>query len=175
MTDPRRIAVLLALLLLASAALRTQGSPAPQGSLPPAPVQPLPYSHKKHVALGLECRTCHVNPDPGSLMTFPPTVLCMGCHQAIAADRPPIQKLATFAASGKPIPWVRVYQLPDYVFWSHATHLQAGVTCADCHGPVAERDVTRQETNIVTMAGCLSCHDKRQVFTDCGDCHDPRQ
>ena len=175
MTDPRSIAVGLTLLLLASVTLRTQGPPTPPGLLPPAPVQPLPYSHKTHVALGLQCRTCHVNPAPGRLMTFPPTVLCMGCHQGIAADRPPIQKLATFAASGEAVPWVRVYQLPDYVFWNHTTHLQAALTCADCHGPVAVRDVTRQETNIVTMAGCLSCHNKRQVFTDCGDCHTPRQ
>jgi hypothetical protein len=140
-----------------------------------APVQPVPYSHKKHVALGLECRTCHMNPDPGRLMTFPPTRVCMGCHQAVATGRPPIQKLAEFAASGKRVPWVQVYQLPDYVFWKHTTHREAGVTCADCHGPVAERDVITQETNVVTMAGCLACHNKRQVFTDCGDCHAPRQ
>ena len=88
MTGPRPIAVLLAILLLASVTLRTQEAPAPRGTAPPAPVQPLPYSHKKHVALGLDCRTCHVNPDPGKLMTFPPTTLCMGCHQGIAADRP---------------------------------------------------------------------------------------
>ena len=121
------MAVLLALLLVTSVTLRTQGSPTPPGPAAAAPVQPIPYSHKKHVALGLECRTCHVNPDPGKLMTFPPTAFCMGCHQSIAADRPAIQKLAGFAASGTPVPWVRVYRLPDYVFWKHATHLKAGV------------------------------------------------
>jgi hypothetical protein len=175
MTDPRRIAVLLTLVLLASLALRAQRAPDTQGAPPPAPVQPLPYSHKKHVSLGLQCRYCHVNPDVGRLMTFPPTATCMACHQAIAADRPTIQKLAAYSASNTPIPWVRVYKLPDYVFWQHGTHLLPDVTCADCHGPVAERDVIAQETNIVTMAGCLSCHNKRQVLTDCKDCHDPRQ
>ena len=65
-----------------------------------------------------------MNPAPGKLMTFPPTSLCMECHKALAADRPSIQKLAGFAASGKPIPWVRVYKTPDYVFWKHATHLR---------------------------------------------------
>jgi Cytochrome c7 and related cytochrome c len=174
MPGPRAIAVLFTLLLLTSVTLRTQEAPAPHGPAPPAPVQPLPYSHKKHVAFGLDCRTCHVNPDPGKLMTFPPTAFCMGCHQGIAADRPPIKQLAAFAASGKPVPWIRVYRLPDYVFWKHATHLRAGVTCAECHGPVAERDVMAQETNVVTMVGCLACHDKRQVFTDCAACHDPR-
>jgi hypothetical protein len=175
MIEPRRLAVLLALLLLASLAGRTQGSSAPQGPQPPAPVQPLPYSHKKHLALGLECRTCHVNPAPGALMTFPPAAFCMGCHQGIAADRLAIRQLATFAGSGKPIPWVRVYRVPDYVYWKHKPHLEAGVTCAECHGAVAERDVLTQETNVVTMAGCLACHNKRQVLTDCGDCHAPRQ
>jgi hypothetical protein len=174
-SSPGRMVILLVLLPLVSVTGRMQGTPAPPGLLPPAPVQPLPYSHKKHMALGLECRTCHVNPDPGTLMAFPSTAFCMGCHQAIAAERAPIQKLAAIAASGKPVPWARVYRLPDYVFWKHRTHLEAGATCADCHGPVAERDVITQETNVVTMAGCLSCHNKRQVFTDCGDCHTPRQ
>ena len=172
MADPRRLMVVLALLLTASVALRSQ---APLIPPPPAPTQPVAYSHKKHVALGLECRTCHVTPEPGKLMTFPPTSLCMTCHQGVAADRPEIQKLAVYAKSGKPIPWVRVYKLPDYVFWKHATHLRPDITCADCHGPVAERDVIAQETNIVTMAGCVACHDKRQVLMDCGDCHAPRQ
>ena len=174
MPDPRRVAVIGMLVLLASVAARTQPTPA-QHAARTGPEQPLPYSHKAHVALGLTCRVCHVNPDPRGLMTFPPAALCMGCHQTVAADRPPIQQLAAFAASSRPVPWVRVYKLPDYVYWRHATHLDAQVACAECHGPVPERDVIAQETNVVTMAGCLSCHYKRQVFTDCADCHAPRQ
>ena len=161
--------------MLASIALRAQGGGAPAGPHPPAPVQPIPYSHKRHVALGLECRQCHVNPDAGRLMTYPATAICMGCHQAIAADRPAIKTLAAHAAAGTPVPWVRVYALADYVFWSHGKHLQAGVDCVACHGPVGERDVVAQETDIVTMLGCQRCHDQRKVFTDCGDCHEPRQ
>lgn len=171
---PCRIAVVLTLVLIASMALRAQRA-AVAPATPPAPVQPLPYSHKTHLALGLQCRGCHVNPGADKLMTYPPAALCMGCHQSVAADRPSIEKLAAFAASGKPIPWVRVYQLPEYVYWKHATHLLPDITCADCHGPVAEREVIAQETNIVAMAGCVTCHNKRQVYTDCGDCHAPRQ
>jgi hypothetical protein len=172
--NPRHPAVALLLLLLGSIALRAQVAPV-SPEPPRAPVQPLPFSHKQHVALELPCRLCHVNPDAGKLMTYPATAVCMTCHATVAADRPAIQKLAAYAADDKPIPWVRVYQVPDYVYWEHGPHLTAAVTCAECHGPVAERDVIAQETNVVTMLGCRTCHDKRQVFTDCASCHEPRQ
>jgi len=162
-------------LMLAIVALPGQDPPAPLSVAPPAPAQPIPYSHKRHHALGFECRQCHVNPEEGTLMTYPPTAICMSCHQSVSADRPAIKKLAGFASSGAPVPWVRVYAVPDYVFWSHGAHLRAKVACAECHGDVAQRDVITQETDVVTMLGCRRCHDQRQVFTDCGDCHEPRQ
>ena len=93
---------------------------------PPAPVQPLPYSHKTHLALGLKCTDCHVNPEPGTLMTFPATTKCMQCHSSVAADRPAIQKLAEYDKSKTPVPWVRVYKVLVGVEWSHRKHLQAG-------------------------------------------------
>jgi hypothetical protein len=165
-----------ALLLLATLAARLHGTAQSSGvSLaqepPPAPTQPLPYSHKTHLALGLQCSTCHVNPGAGKLMTYPDTTICMGCHQAIAKDRPAIQKLAQYAASKTPIPWVRVYQVPESVYWRHGTHLAANVPCVDCHGPVAEREVIALETTVTTMLGCVTCHDQRQAFTGCVDCH----
>jgi len=144
--DARRIGGLLSLVLLASIALGAQDASTAPGAQPPAPVQPLPYSHKQHVALGLPCRLCHVNPDAGKLMTYPAVAICMSCHATVAADRPSIQKLASFAADNKPVPWVRVYQVPDYVYWAHGTQLAADVTCVECHGPVAERDMIEQET-----------------------------
>lgn len=163
--------------LCASAAARVSFAIAPVQQRTPPPVQPLPYSHKQHLALPaeLECRTCHVNPEAGKLMTYPATGTCMSCHATMAADRPSLQALAAFAASGKPIPWVRVYQLPDYVYWKHATHVQAAISCTECHGAVAERDVIGIETGITSMRGCVTCHDARQVYVDCGDCHEPRQ
>jgi hypothetical protein len=175
-SDPRSCAVALSLVLLLSLVVRAQTAPVPVAQAPAAaPVQPLPYSHKTHIKLGLQCRSCHTNPDAGKLMTYPPTVVCMGCHQAIATDRPSIQKLAEFAKTGEPIPWVRVYRVPDYVYWRHGTHLEAEVTCAECHGPVAVRDVIAVETNVTRMLGCVTCHDKRQSYTDCAACHAPRQ
>jgi hypothetical protein len=160
--------------LLTAIAVRAQSPAAVPFVAPPAPAQPVPFSHKRHAAIGFECRQCHANPDGGRMMTFPPSEICLSCHQAIAADRPAIRTLAALAAAG-PIPWVRVYTLPDYVFWNHGPHLKAGVTCEACHGPVAERDVTAQETDVVTMLGCQRCHDQRKAPTDCGDCHEPRR
>ena len=104
------------------------------------PAQPIPYSHKTHLAVGLECKDCHTNPDPGGLMTFPATSKCMQCHVTIAKNKPSIQKLAEFSKSQKPIPWVRVYTVLPGIAWSHRAHLQAGMKCETCHGQVAQMD-----------------------------------
>src|SRR5450755_1255736 len=86
---------------------------------PAAPEQPLSYSHKTHLSQGLKCQDCHPNPDPGEHMTFPATSKCMACHASIAKDKPSVQKLAAFAKSGEPIPWVRVYTVAAEVYWNH--------------------------------------------------------
>src|SRR3954452_4641731 len=91
--------------------------------------QPVPYSHKTHLALGLKCNSCHTNPDPGELMGYPAENFCMTCHQAVKPDSPHIQKLAAAAKEKKRIPWVRVYCLPAYVYFSHRVHTEAGATC----------------------------------------------
>jgi Cytochrome c7 and related cytochrome c/Class III cytochrome C family len=135
------------------------------------PVQPIPYSHKTHLALGLTCATCHVNPDPGRLMTFPATSKCMQCHVAVAKNKPTIQKLALYAKSGKPIPWVRVYVLLDGVQWSHRKHIDAGMKCEMCHGQVAQMDRMSEATSVITMYSCYHCHQMHNAPTVCETCH----
>ena len=104
--------------------------------------QPIPYSHKHHVGtLKLQCTFCHENKEPGELMGIPATAKCMGCHKSVKTDSPHIQKLAGFNEQDRPVPWVRIYQIPSYVFFSHKAHITAGGTCAECHGAVAEREV----------------------------------
>jgi len=93
-------------------------------------------------------------------MGFPDGTLCMACHEAVAAEKPAIKKLARFTQSKRPIPWVRVYSVPAFVFWNHRTHLEASQQCADCHGNVSEMDVLRT-TNVTTMDGCVQCHEKK--------------
>ncbi len=148
---------------------------APARAQTAAPVQPLPFSHKVHAgAAKLPCRMCHPNPDPGDSMTIAPASVCMQCHSSIDADHPAIQKLAAFSKSAAPIPWVRVYQIPTYVSFSHRSHLKAGNACQDCHGPVATRDQLFREADI-SMGGCMNCHRLKKVSIDCTFCHDDLQ
>lgn len=137
----------------------------------PAPEQPLPYSHKTHLALGLKCQDCHTNPEPGNLMTFPITAKCMQCHAAVATGKPAIQKLAEFAKSREPIPWVRVYQITPGVNWSHRTHLKVGMQCTMCHGDVSQLDAMSQTTSITAMGSCIACHQAHNAPTVCSTCH----
>ena len=138
---------------------------------PPAPVQPIPYSHQIHLALGLKCEGCHVNPDPGALMTFPATRICMQCHANIATDKPAIKKLTEYSKSQTPIPWVRVYQLLPGVEWSHRKHMQAGMKCEMCHGPVADMAVMAEVKSVRSMNGCIGCHKLHNAPTTCTTCH----
>ena len=135
--------------------------------------QPIPYSHKTHVALGLKCNSCHKNADPGEFMGFPAESFCMGCHRAVKADSPHIQKLAAAAKDQQPIVWTRVYQLPGYVYFSHRVHTKAGATCETCHGPVAQRDVVTAEV-AHNMKSCMACHAQAKARNDCAACHEER-
>lgn len=136
-----------------------------------APTQPIPYSHKVHLAMGLKCQTCHTNPDPGNLMTFPATSTCMACHGSIAKDKPTIKRLASFANSKQPVPWVRVYVLLPGVNWSHRKHVAVGMQCEMCHGQVAQLDAMSEITSVKTMASCLGCHQTHNAPVTCTTCH----
>jgi ABC-type nitrate/sulfonate/bicarbonate transport system substrate-binding protein len=166
-----------ALLLPVVGALRAQ-PPAPAASAVqanlaphPAPEQPLPFSHKTHVGMALPCQLCHTDPPPGKQMTFPATATCMSCHATTATDRPAIKKLAAYANSKQPIPWVRVYKVLPGVTWTHREHLQAGVQCESCHGAVAELDAMAETTSVTAMASCITCHQARSVSAACNVCH----
>ena len=169
-----RAATLALLALVVAASAQVSRTPPPEKAFAPGePVeQPLPYSHKTHLALGLKCLDCHAIPDPGDFATFPAEAKCMACHAAVKADSPHIQKLAAAEKSGDPVAWNRVYQLPEYVYFSHAVHhLDAEVACQTCHGDVAQRDTLFQEKPI-TMHACMRCHTETGAPNDCELCHD---
>jgi Cytochrome c7 and related cytochrome c/Class III cytochrome C family len=163
------IGVIVGLIVVAAAQTPEQAR-----RTPPAPSQPVAFSHKVHAGqLKLKCSMCHANPDPGERMGIATASTCMNCHSAIKADSPEIQKVADAAKTARPIRWTRVYSIPSYVFFSHRTHLEAGNTCAECHGQVAERDRLFREADI-SMGGCMACHSEKGASNDCTFCHEAR-
>jgi hypothetical protein len=122
------------------------------------PQQPIEFSHKLHAGdLALDCRYCHSTAERSSFAAVPPTQVCMNCHRAVKSDSPKLSLLREQAADDRPVPWVRVHDLPDYVYFDHRAHLGAGVGCASCHGRV-DQMARVQQTQPLTMGWCLSCH-----------------
>jgi len=134
--------------------------------------QPLPFSHKLHTQFLQECQDCHQVSSDGWTMGYPPEAKCMTCHATIKVDSPAIKKLAEYAAQKKPVPWVQIYEVPDYVYFSHRTHVnKVKLDCEACHGPVRARDVLTKEKP-TSMAACVSCHQGKGAPTGCRTCHD---
>lgn len=167
-------APILALMFLValSAAAQSAKQEVPDNPAPKAgPAQPIPFSHRTHLGLDLACEGCHSNPEPGRMMTFPATSVCMQCHEVVATSKPAIQKLTEFAKSGQAVPWVRVYEVTPGVNWAHRTHLQAEMRCVMCHGDVSKLDVITQLTAVTSMASCIGCHQAHNAGTTCHTCH----
>ncbi|MEE3197887.1 MAG: cytochrome c3 family protein [Pseudomonadota bacterium] len=135
------------------------------------PTQPVPYSHKTHLALGLACEACHANAEQGVHMGFPETSTCMRCHNSIATDQQGVAELTRISASGGQIPWVRVYQVLPGVTWAHQPHIEAGVQCEACHGDVSQLEIMAMTTSVTSMASCISCHQVHEANTTCQTCH----
>lgn len=123
-----------------------------------APTQPVPYSHKLHAgALGMDCRYCHVAAERSPVAMVPPTATCMNCHATIKTDSPRIAPLKASYETGSPVEWVRIHHSPDFVYFNHSAHLNAGVGCETCHGRIDQMEVVRQAQPL-NMAWCLDCH-----------------
>jgi hypothetical protein len=181
LTRPQRILALatIAVMVIAGrfalSGQTQQGSPtaaAEQLPLPP-PEQPIPFNHKLHVGMGTKCLDCHAIKAPGFLAGYPAAATCMACHAAVKTDSPHIQKLAEAEKTDTPIEWVKVYKVPDFVWFSHQSHaVDAEVACETCHGPVAEREMIFKEKS-TSMVSCMDCHAKHQAPNDCDLCHNP--
>jgi hypothetical protein len=122
--------------------------------------QPIPFSHKHHVGDdGIDCRYCHQTVDKSPFAGMPSTHTCMTCHSQIWSDSPLLEPLRESFRTGKPIKWVRVHDLPDFVHFNHAIHVQKGVGCVNCHGRVDEMPLVWKEKTL-TMQWCIDCHRK---------------
>ncbi|MEO6923702.1 MAG: cytochrome c3 family protein [Bryocella sp.] len=122
------------------------------------PDQPVPFSHKHHVeGLGLQCQYCHTSVEKSSYAGIPPTKTCMNCHSQIWTNSALLEPVRESWATGKSINWIRVHDLPDYVYFNHEIHVNKGIGCASCHGRVDEMPLMYAE-NTLQMEWCLNCH-----------------
>lgn len=136
------------------------------------PVQPIAFNHSLHLQHGMQCTSCHAGVTQGPDAGIPSAAFCMACHQVIAAGKPEIKKLKAYADKGQDVPWQRVYWFyptAHVQFW-HAPHINAGVSCEQCHGDMSQQTVAVKKTDL-TMNFCLSCHKTRGVSVDCTTCH----
>jgi hypothetical protein len=122
------------------------------------PEQPIPFSHKHHVAdLGIDCRYCHTGVEKSAFAGLPSARTCMTCHSQIWKDAPVLAPLRASAATGKPILWKRVTELPDFVYFNHSAHVTRGVACVSCHGDLSAMPQV-YEVHKLDMSWCLDCH-----------------
>ncbi len=136
-----------------------------------SPAQPIAFSHRLHAGeRGIHCEYCHRSARISSTAGVPDVALCRSCHMYIAADRPVIKDLSRYWIEGRPIPWVRVHRLPDFAFFPHRMHLNAGVYCDQCHGNVAAMDRVERVSGL-NMGWCLDCHRRKSASIDCWTCH----
>ena len=151
---------LLAAVLLAAA--RGQGL---------VPAQPIAFPHKIHAGDNkLNCLYCHSGARRSSVAGIPSVQMCMGCHKLVAPTRPEIVKLRGYFDRGEPIRWTKVVKVADFVFFNHFPHIDRGVECQQCHGPVQTMMATRLD-HPLNMDVCIACHRQWKASLDCYTCH----
>jgi cytochrome c551/c552 len=153
------------------------------------PVQPIHYSHKIHSGDNeIECKYCHSSARVSKHSGIPSLNVCMNCHMNIAEYNGEedlekgytkefytneIKKLykavgwdeenQRYTGETQPVKWVRIHNLPDFVYFNHAQHVDvAGIDCQKCHGPVEEMEIMYQHSPL-TMGWCIDCHRESNV------------
>jgi hypothetical protein len=120
--------------------------------------QPIQFSHLHHVTDdGIDCRYCHTSVETSSFAGIPPTKTCMNCHSQLFATEPILEPVRASFRDNRPLHWVRVHDLPDFVYFNHSIHVKKGVGCETCHGRIDQMPLTLQE-NSLQMEWCINCH-----------------
>jgi hypothetical protein len=139
--------------------------------------QPVAFDHRVHAAgLKISCEFCHSGADRSAHAGIPTTQECVGCHTDTWLASAAFTPVRASLASGVPIAWKRVTQLPDFVYFNHAMHVNKRVSCTECHGEVAAMPVVSQQRPL-TMGWCVSCHVEApkkyaaRALTNCTTCH----
>jgi hypothetical protein len=122
------------------------------------PKQPVPYSHALHVGqLGLDCRSCHNTVEEAAHAAIPATQTCMNCHQTVHTKSDKLAPVRASWETNDPVEWVKVHDLPDYVYFNHSAHVTRGVGCVSCHGRIDQMEEVFQQEPL-SMGWCLDCH-----------------
>ncbi len=149
----------------------------------PGPKQPIPFSHALHAGTyQIECLYCHTGTDRSPMAGVPSVESCMGCHSQFGADLEGVQILQQYWQEKKPIPWLQIHRLPEHVQFPHHRHVNAGLECQTCHGPVQEMHKLYLTPDTkwwpwltparkLEMGWCISCHRENEVTQDCFACH----
>lgn len=129
-----------------------------------ARTQPVQFSHAHHVGgMGLDCRYCHTTVEDAAFANIPPTKICMNCHAQIWSQSPYLEPVRQSFRDDRSIEWVRVNDLPDFVYFNHSIHVRKGFGCATCHGPVDRMPLMYQHASL-QMEWCLECHRAPERF-----------
>lgn len=129
-----------------------------------AKAQPVPFSHQHHVAgLGIDCRYCHTSVETSGFAGIPPTKTCMNCHSQIWTNAPMLEPVRESYRTGKSLVWTRLNDLPDFVYFDHSVHINKGVGCNSCHGPVNKMPLMYAAASL-QMEWCLNCHRAPEKF-----------
>ena len=136
-----------------------------------APEQPIAFSHKLHAGDSrIQCLYCHFGARTSRHAGIPPVNVCMNCHGMLTKQSVDIEKLKELVERRQPAQWIKVHNLPDFVYFTHEMHMKGGLQCADCHGQVDRiRETPRAAT--YEMGWCLACHRERRASVDCWTCH----
>jgi hypothetical protein len=122
------------------------------------PIQPVSFSHSTHAGqLGIDCRYCHSAVEKSWYSNIPSSSTCMNCHSQVLKDDPRLALVRESAASGKPISWVQIHRVPDFVYFNHSVHVNRGISCVECHGPINHMDEVYHYQPL-SMTFCLDCH-----------------
>jgi len=120
--------------------------------------QPVQFSHQHHVGgVGLDCRYCHTSVEVSPSAGIPPTKTCINCHSQIWSTSPYLEPVRASFRDDRPLQWIRVHDLPDFVYFNHSIHVKKGVGCETCHGRVDRMPLMIQKASL-QMEWCLDCH-----------------
>ena len=120
--------------------------------------QPVQFSHQHHAGgIGIECRYCHTSVEVSPSAGIPPTKTCINCHSQIWNQSPYLEPVRASFRDDRPLNWIRVHDLPDFVYFNHSIHVRKGVGCETCHGRVDRMPLMFQAKSL-QMEWCLDCH-----------------